>query len=482
MAYAGPIKNIVVLMFENRSYDNILGMLYNETLNQGPYRNAPPGQRNLAGLTGNESNPDPLEGGVGVPVWGTNSDPTTLPGVDPGESFYDMSQQFLGLPIPPVSKNHYPSNPPLSSPWDGWGLTNGYIANFEMRNLYGNPAKNVMHFYLPGRIHITGYLANSFMVCDQWYASAPTQTFANRLFSLCANPGAGPHGSFINDVDYAAAVAEGGLSLPSVFDLLDRANPGQGRVPNWKVYFHDVSYTAMLLKTVRKMLLSPSNANLGNFDNTDYPPGYINPLTYPTGTFFEDVKANSLAPFTLIEPRYTNNYPGMAPGLSPNSNHPGLSSIDPLTPPSATNPPIDVMSGESLLREVFLALRTSPTYWKQTLFIVTYDEHGGLYDHLPPPPGTRPGIPNARNGFEFNWLGGRVPTIIISPYVTPGSQLVASKGTYDHTSIISTAREVFNLGGPINARDENAPVISLPLNATPSNNPDPTVLAEITIP
>jgi len=471
MAYAGPIKNIVVLMFENRSYDNMLGMLYNETLNKPPFQKAPPGQSNLAGLSGSESNLDPNTGKP-VTVWGTNDDPTNLPVVDPGESFYDMSQQILGLPLLPITKNHYPSAPPLTSPTDGYGLTGGYVANFAVQNLYGNPLKNVMHSYLPSLVPVTSYLAHNFMVCDQWYASAPTQTFANRLFSLCANPGGDHHGSFIDDLQYGTSLLSG-LNLPSIFDLLENAHAGKGIVPNWKLYFHDVSYSAILLKKVGDLFTSTSNENVGNYNRADYPPGspYVNPLAHPTNTFIEDVQKKTLAPFTLIEPRYTNNYPGMAPGLSANSNHPGISNIKPGGPPSATNPSIDVAFGEALLWEVYTTLRRSETYWNQTLLIVTYDEHGGLYDHVPPPPATPPGIPNAHNGFAFNWLGGRVPTIIISPYVAAGSQLVAPKA-FDHTSIISTAREVFDLAGPFNARDANAPVITLPPNAKPSNNPD----------
>ena len=135
---------------------------------------------------------------------------------------------------------------------------------------------------------------------------------------------------------------------------------------------------------------------------------------------------------------------------------------DVLSPlPDPGNAPIDVANGELLLAEVYLALRSS-SYWDKTLFIVTYDEPGGTYDHVAPVPMTPPGpsVVPASNGFPFNWSGGRMPAIIVSPFAPPGSQLVAPpRQVFDHTSIIKTTREDFptNMGGPINDRDASAP-------------------------
>ncbi|HEU4710300.1 MAG TPA: alkaline phosphatase family protein [Pyrinomonadaceae bacterium] len=101
----GPtITNIIVVMLENRSYDNILGWLYNPS-NQPPYNQAPAGQANLNGLTGNETNPSPEKGGDPIAVMnqstttdgktGKSYPGTAVPLYDPGELFKDMAQQIV---------------------------------------------------------------------------------------------------------------------------------------------------------------------------------------------------------------------------------------------------------------------------------------------------------------------------------------------------------------------------------------------------
>jgi phospholipase C len=414
-------------------------------------------------------------------VWGSPNDSTSIPWVDPGEPFADMAQQFLGLGSVPSSKvNPYPGSGPLVP--GTLGLNGGYLANYAPIAGSNEPAADIMHCYVPELMPVSAYLARNFMVCDQWFASAPTHTFTNRMFASCAAPGGGktlftrkPE-SFLDDPQYAIGIVEGGLDLPSIFQLLDEANPASGSA-NWKLYFHDYTIIGLLLQYVRAQFDNPENINLAYFSGLDYPAGWpFHPLKTNPPTFFEDLAAGTLPPFSLIEPRYSNNYPGMAPGLQPNSNHPGMSDV--LSPiPDPGDAPIDVVNGELLLADVYLALRTS-NYWEKTLLLITYDEPGGTYDHVAPVPMTPPGptVVPASNGFSFNWSGGRVPAIVVSPYVTAGSRLVAPAGkTFDHTSIIATVRDAFpnNMGGPINDRDAAAPSILPPLGTTASNHPDP---------
>jgi len=122
------------------------------------------------------------------------------------------------------------------------------------------------------------------------------------------------------------------------------------------------------------------------------------------------------------------------------------------------------------------------------LFIITYDEHGGTFDHVPPPPATPPGPPYG-DGFTFNRFGARVPAVIVSPLIPPGSvirppppadqddvegQVTSPEGTpFDHTSIIKTVQELFDLGPPLTARVAAAPSLlpalasDAPLNMGP---------------
>jgi hypothetical protein len=197
------------------------------------------------------------------------------------------------------------------------------------------------------------------------------------------------------------------------------------------------------------------------------------------------VKQGTLPPFSFIEPRYFDNC--ATNHLPPNSNHPGASNQlttteiieggkNPVTP---TNPPIDVATSEAFLMDVYNRLRCS-ALWADTLLIITYDEHGGIYDSVPPPSANPPGTINwdgkkpkhapdsvppcsnfdkSADGFEFTVYGGRVPAIIVSAYTAPGPIAVpaADKPPFEHASIVRTVRDIFDLGDPLNDRDANAP-------------------------
>jgi phospholipase C len=119
--------------------------------------------------------------------------------------------------------------------------------------------------------------------------------------------------------------------------------------------------------------------------------------------------------------------------------------------PQDYHPPHDVARGESFLAEVYQAIRNSP-YRDAILLIVTFDEHGGCYDHVPPAAGAAPPYPGpiSRDGtFDFSRFGVRVPAIVISSYIRPGTVFRASDGEapYDHCSILSTLRDWLRLDG-----------------------------------
>jgi len=494
--YDGPIKHVVVLMLENRSYDNMLGWLYAPG-NPSPFNCAPAGQDNLDGLVGKSlSNPNPTPNQPAIPVanqstptqvggQGPEYPATTIPVIDPGEIFADMAQQVTGS-----------STRPTSNPYASWSPTEqamqGYTLNYAQHGgalFQGKPPESnyqdVMNYFTPDQVPTTSMLANQYAVCDQWFSSAPTQTFSNRAFSQCAAPGVMKHivqsdyFSLIDDTQYFLGEF---ADLPSVFSQLD-ANGAGGSGPGWKVYFHDYSISVLTVPYVKDVAKSDTNQNVACFDDSDWP-GTNTPdwLGNKPSTFVEDAASGNLPPFTFIEPRYSNNYPGAVEGLSPNSNHPGLAHFIP-APISADNPPIDVADGELLLQEVYTALTQSPC-WESTLFIITYDEGGGTFDHVAPPDATVPGSINwpsgfstpftelpevddvkAADGFDFNIYGGRVPAIIVSPYISPSSTIRPATGSapFDHASIVKTVWDIFNLSSgssgmaSLNQRDFKAP-------------------------
>ncbi len=398
------IHHIVVLMLENRSFDCLLGRLHT-------------GRSDFNGLAGNESNPHTNGHPNVVTVW---NDLTIAPGTmtiptpDPGEKFSDINTQLFGLYGAP---NNEP--PPMN------GFADNYVAQTKEPPYTAN---SVMHYYIPEQVPVISRLARAYAVCDQWYASAPNQTWPNRFFAHCATAGgyvnnSPPHFPYL---------------LPTIFERLNVIENG------WKVYFHDLpqSLTLARLWTHR-----------GNFR--------------PFEEFERDAAIGRLPSYSFLEPRY---FADAGLGM-PNDQH----------------PPHDVIFGEQLIAQVYNIVRTSPL-WNDTLIIFTYDEHGGCYDHAPPPIAISPGDNRFHDGFLFDRYGVRVPAVIVSPYIAPGTILrssalgiphVGPPHPYDHSSIIATLRKCFNLGPALTKRDDSAPDLDSVLALeTPANN----ALGEIKVP
>jgi phospholipase C len=131
-----------------------------------------------------------------------------------------------------------------------------------------------------------------------------------------------------------------------------------------------------------------------------------------------------------------------------------------------------VAAGEQLLASVYNALRQGPA-WKSTLLVVIFDEHGGCYDHVPPPPAVPPSKISA-SPFNFDRYGVRVPAIFVSPYIKQGQILRPTGATpFDHTSVIATLRKRFALGPALTDRDAAAPTFDAVLNLPAPTNLGP---------
>jgi phospholipase C len=467
-------------MLENRSYDNVLGWLYNPS-NNAPYNQAPPGQSDLQGLSGTESNPDPLNPGATITVSNPTSQTvggsgqqypgTAVPLIDPGELFGDMAQQFLGTAT-------YPAGAAAQMQ----GFTANYLnallnsSAAPVSNLAQNNLQDVMTYLTPQQLPVTAFLANNFAVCDEWFASVPSQTYVNRVFALCAAPAivqavAASGGlpainySVVDDPDFPVDLPTHLLpkwpllTMPTVCDQLDLVLGGAA--VNWKIYFHDYSIAVMTMQSIAAAATSAKNQNVSTFDNLDWGSDVPKQLTVVPTTFVDDVTNTNggvLPPFSFIEPRYsstyaTNDYP-------PNSNHPGASEFGIGKTVDPSDPPIDATGGELLLMQVYNLLRNSQ-YWESTLLIITYDEHGGVYDHYFPPAATPRGTLNAATpplvvppaspslvgkiedsrdtaalGFGYTLFGGRVPAILVSPYLAAGSTVRSDDAVFDHSSIV----------------------------------------------
>ncbi len=282
----------------------------------------------------------------------------------------------------------------------------------------GTTASNIMGCFTPEALPVLSALARGYAVCDHWYSPAPTETLPNRAFA-------------------SAATSQGHMddktrtfTCPSIFGALSSHGLG------WAIY----GYTSEpLTKSNFTDISSADASHFGHF--TD---------------FTAAAAAGTLPPYTFLEPSW---------GSSGNSQHPNY----------------NVALGEQLIHDVYEALRSGPG-WAQTLLIITYDEHGGCYDHMPPPSGATPPDNNTGEfGFDFTRFGIRVPTVLVSPLIKAGAVFRVPAGSvpFDHTSILKTVEERWNLPS-LTARDAVAPSVADVLSLTTPRTDD--VLAGVTVP
>ena len=196
------IDHVVVLMLENRSFDSMLGAL-------GKYYTADAG---FDGLSGNESNLDVNNNPIAV-----YNDPTDyaflIPDPDPGETFLDINEQLFGI---------NGRVPPGAVPTMG-----GFVKNYRRQT---KPApsdpRHVMHYFKPEQIPVLSRLALEFAVCDRWFASAPCQTWPNRLFLHTGTPKDTAEPDAHGYEDNFVSKIVGGFASPTVFKQLENANNG----------------------------------------------------------------------------------------------------------------------------------------------------------------------------------------------------------------------------------------------------------------
>ena len=200
-----------------------------------------------------------------------------------------------------------------------------------------------------------------------------------------------------------------GYNQDTIYDRLNEQNI------SWRIYHGDIPQSMVL-----EHQWTPRNATHYEF----------------MGVFFTDVQAQEqhFPAFSFIEPSY---YP---PGQ--NDDH----------------PPHTTVQAQTLLAHVYNALRSNDKLWQSTLLVVVYDEHGGFYDHVPPPNAVRPDDHQSPEGFAFDRLGVRVPAVLVSPWV--GQTVIHEE--FDHTSLLRYLSDKWNLR-PLTERVTRAQSIGVAL-------------------
>jgi phospholipase C len=398
------IETIVLLMLENRSLDSMLGWLYDD---HPPARVYPTGtDPRFNGIRSGMQN----QRGVityrptsGSPV---PSQRSRMPRWGPKEDLENVQVQMYGNGAEHghIADRHW-GKPPMT----------GFAWNFPTDDAR---AGDVMSVYNAADLPVLYTLAEGYAVSDRWFSSVPTETDANRAYSLC-----GTSGVIVDDVSMAY------FHQPTLFNgLWDETWSPPNRNKTWGIYYQ---YTGIgdLDPTIWERWCSTADRFPKVHDAIKAKQGTC---SHYSALLDALRKGEEIPQFCYIEP-----YWSIGVGFEDGSDFVGVQGND-------YHAPAWIGAAEFDLNELYEALRSS-RQWEHMLFIITFDEHGGTWDHEPPPTAfsPEPGL-ESRQGFQFDRLGVRVPTILVSPYVEPGMVFRAPgtpKFDFDHTSFIKTILE-----------------------------------------
>ncbi|KAI8065564.1 phosphoesterase, partial [Gongronella butleri] len=378
------IKNVVILMFENRSFDRMMGWFkYNDEIDGLE-----------AGKNCNYVDPTDKKS---LKICATNKGLLKDP-LDPNHEYWATTAQVSGnasVPDTDVKKANM----------------QGFVSNFastypDIKN-NASALHQIMDGFDPKNIPITYELASNYTIIDRWFSSFAGSTMPNRMYLHSATS----HGEVWTEGKKYIV----GYPQKTIYNNLEEAGI------EWNNYFYEIP-SLVVFQQLRADLFKHRYRRWHSF--------------------IEDTRDGKLPPVTFLDPAYN--------------------SIGSCIVENDAHPPSDVADAEKLLKEVYERIRASPQ-WNQTLLVVTFDEHGGYYDHVDTPlDAPNPDGINYRDGkhdFNFDRSGVRVPAILISPWVEKGAVIHSAKGPfptsqYEHSSVPATLKKLFNLPHFLTKRDE----------------------------
>jgi len=350
------VKHVIVVMLENRSFNNMLGWL---------------------------KNPDNMP----------RSEPASysLP-VDPDHSHEGVMWQLLG-------------KKPTAWPAPTSPITmGGFAAEYEASGGHG---VDVLRGFKPEQVPVLSTLAQEFATCTRWFCSVPGQTWPNRNYAHA--------GTSDGEVNIKIRFYKN----PTIFERIHAAGG------SWRVYHQGPAQVWCF----PALWLEPFHHRFA--DHAD---------------LVDDIRNDRLPNYAFVEPDHGVIFHDTQ--HSSNSQHPGNNVVDGR----------DFRAGEMLLHTIYTTLLASPEVWRKTLLIVTYDEHGGFADHVPPPDNAVAPDDNGLNYFGFTLLGPRVPTVLVSPWIRRGAD--DGQTTYDHSAIPRALRELFAPDSePLSRREQHAALL-----------------------
>ncbi|NNF21872.1 MAG: alkaline phosphatase family protein [Saprospiraceae bacterium] len=379
--FRDKIEHVVYYMIENRSFDHVVGWLYNKNAPikvigpEGPYN----------GVDKKFTNEYQ---GKQIPITKYNKGRLSMKTAD-GEPFVlDLDQQDPYHDNSDVLRQMFYDD--MNDYYDKKEPDMGGFA-------WNNGTDEVMLGYSPKQLPILNGLAENFAISDDWFCSMPGGTDVNRAFSVTGSS-LGQLNNFQNGVEYTDWFNY--PHRPSIWKVL-----WSNGIQDFKIY-NAVEW--INCKFTYNLFLKGQIPSIDDpFVIGDYAP--------QLNQFYDDVKYDTLPKFSFLEPKWVASN-------GSTSYHPGN----------------DLIPGERTLNDIFNALQDSPV-WEKTLFIITFDEHGGLPDHVKPPYATKPWANDSIEGFDFDIMGVRIPTILISPWISKNTVFRSDTGTsYDATSFLAS--------------------------------------------
>ena len=422
-------EHVVVLQLENRAFDHLLGYLY-------------PNDPNFDGVSARRLfNPvPPYAPGAGthptVPV--SKATNLQIPLVDPAEEYGSINVALYNEFNPASNQNvkkeseyRAPYNLPTGgaySPAPMSGFITSFYWSLVSMNKPTDPASysTIMQCFPPSLVPAISQLAQGFAVCDNWFCGVPSQTYCNRSFFHAATSS----GAVVNSPATNWVLRN---TATTIFDSLTQAGL------TWTVY-----YDALDVVVLTRFIHYP---RLKNYSRTSE---HFKDMT----KFFDDVENGKLPPYSFVQPRFV---------LNTNSYHPDKGA------PA-------IKRGEILVNDIYQAIRQSNSAtgsnYLNTLFVITFDEGGTCYDHVVPPPAVPPGdtTPSQNQfGFAFDRHGQRIPTLLISPWIAPGTVINTQ---LDATSLVKTLEEKFSLPTLTQRDRASTSLMNVPVLSTPRSRDD----------
>jgi phospholipase C len=293
----------------------------------------------------------------------------------------------------------------------------GFVKSYFNQQRDARHSQMIMYYFPQDKLPVLTTLALEFAVFNRWFASIPGPTICNRAFAH--------YGTSFGRVDLNPIYPP--EAIKSIYTRLIHANPKRTA----KVYYYDTTSSTMEVAN----LLQNQPELFGTYSQ-----------------FLADCEKGDLPDYSFIEPNYSDHQSDSGEEIA-NDQHPDH----------------NVQAGEVFIASIYQAIKNNPELWESTALLITYDEHGGIFDHVPPPGCTKDIFTADGNAtgtgtpFQFDRLGVRVPTILVSPWIPKGTVV---DRVFDHASIPATVTRFF-LGdySPRSPRETSADIFLEPQGA-----------------